>query len=135
MGGFCSKHNSNHVSKNTTNGKITTNFTPTQIDDQFMVEKPEYKFVEGGFGTKTSEKWDLDYLSTQLCTSIKTLEQLSSEGSEEQVVELPPILNDDYSIYYGQWKNGKYEGKGHLFMTDGSQYIGSFSNGLFNGIT
>uniref|UniRef100_A0A3B0MVW1 Phosphatidylinositol-4-phosphate (PIP) 5-kinase, putative n=1 Tax=Theileria annulata TaxID=5874 RepID=A0A3B0MVW1_THEAN len=132
MGAFCSKHNANYVSKTNCNTNITTNLTPTHIEDNFVVDKAEYKFVEGGFGTKTPEKWDLDFLATELRTSIKTLEQLSNEGSAE-LVKLPPILNDDYSVYYGEWKDGKYEGKGHLFMPDGSQYIGSFSNGVFNG--
>ncbi|XP_955114.1 phosphatidylinositol-4-phosphate (PIP) 5-kinase, putative [Theileria annulata] len=133
MGAFCSKHNANYVSKTNCNTNITTNLTPTHIEDNFVVDKAEYKFVEGGFGTKTPEKWDLDFLATELRTSIKTLEQLSNEGSAE-LVKLPPILNDDYSVYYGEWKDGKYEGKGQLFMPDGSQYIGSFSNGVFNGI-
>lgn len=36
-------------------------------------------------------------------------------------------------VYYGEIVNFKKHGKGYLFFSDGSKYVGEFSDGLING--
>ena len=39
----------------------------------------------------------------------------------------------DGSVYFGEMKNGLFEGHGTQIFQDGSKFVGDFSNGLYNG--
>lgn len=45
----------------------------------------------------------------------------------------PPVELDNGAIYYGQWKDGKQEGRGRQVWKDGTFYEGYWSNGMANG--
>ena len=43
------------------------------------------------------------------------------------------IDTDDFHGYTGEYKDGKFHGKGRRFMCCGEKYVGEFRNGDFNG--
>lgn len=56
------------------------------------------------------------------------------------VLLLEPCLTGGYkfedgSAYVGEWnKNGIRQGLGHILLSDGTRYDGSFNNGVFHGL-
>ena len=40
---------------------------------------------------------------------------------------------EDGSKYFGQWKNGKFQGEGILIFSNGEKYFGEFSEGMIHG--
>ena len=39
----------------------------------------------------------------------------------------------EYSIFKGDWKNDKFDGKGIFYFNDGERYEGDFKNNKFDG--
>ena len=43
---------------------------------------------------------------------------------------VPKIVNEDGTIYVGEWKNFFPHGKGRMYFSDGSLFSGVFSEGV-----
>ncbi|UKJ88880.1 phosphatidylinositol-4-phosphate 5-kinase [Theileria orientalis] len=132
MGTLCSKPRFAAVTKPTN----FLTFVPSDersLTEQFILEKADHKFVLSAFGTREPNKWDLEKLSRELKIPVRPLEKLFRANNPEERVRLPPVLNPDGSVYFGEWKNNVFDGTGHLFLSNGCQYIGGFSKGYFEG--
>lgn len=80
-----------------------------------------------------------DYLNENTRIVVEKLGEFQYDDEDEDLIkefgDLPfygPVEVDENAVYYGQWKDGKRQGKGKQVWSDGSQYEGYWYNDMAN---
>ncbi|EKX72806.1 MORN repeat domain containing protein [Theileria equi strain WA] len=131
MGSVCTKGEHKNASS------VKEEKEEPQPEEKAPAEEPSTTsskgFATSGFGLKSLNKWDLDYVSHLVGHPVTSFETSRIIHAEDGRTKRTPILLSDGSVYFGQWKGTHRDGFGHYFVSDGSQYIGFFLNDLFHG--
>ena len=80
-----------------------------------------------------------DYLNENTRIVVEKLGEFQYDDEDEDLLkefgDLPfygPVEVDENAVYFGQWKDGKRQGKGKQVWSDGSQYEGYWYNDMAN---
>ena len=107
---------------------------PEDLPEEELEEYAEYDPIQLSNGNYYWGYWDNDLLFSGLGKLILTKEQSYITGyfSKGNLVKGIKI-NNDKSIYEGEFSNLKYNGRGKLTYDNGSIYEGDFQNGIREG--